>query len=96
MNPSALSFTVAILLLGIGLIGTMVSRNVVKAIIGVELMSKAVLLNFIAGGYAGGQAIVVLLILIDAIVVAVMMGLAVATYRHYGTLDVEQLGRLTW
>lgn len=96
MTPTSLTFTAAIGLLGIGLIGTMLSRNVVKTIIGVELMSKAVLLNFIAGGYAGAQAIVVLLVLIDAIVVAVMMGLAVATYRHYGTLDIEQLGRLTW
>jgi NADH:ubiquinone oxidoreductase subunit K len=96
MTPDSIAFAIALGLLAIGLVGTMVGRNVVKTIIGVELMSKAVLLNFIAGGYAGGQAIVVLLILVDAIVVAVMLGMSVATYRHYGTLDIEQLGRLTW
>jgi NADH:ubiquinone oxidoreductase subunit K len=96
MNPSTVAFGVALALLAIGLVGTMVGRNVVKTIIGVELMSKAVLLSFIAPGYEGGQAIVVLLVLVDAIVVAVMMGMTVAVYRHYGTLDVEHLGRLTW
>ncbi|MFQ3293071.1 MAG: NADH:ubiquinone oxidoreductase subunit K [Halobacteriales archaeon] len=96
MNPSTIAFGVALVVLAIGLIGTVVGRNVVKTIIGIELMSKAALLNFVAGGYEGGQAIVVLLVVIDAIVVAVMMGMTVAVYRHYGTLDVEHLGRLTW
>ena len=96
MNPTPVAFGVALVLLAIGLIGTVIGRSVVKTLIGIELMSKAVLLNFIAGGYDGGQAIVVLLVLIDAIVVAVLMGMTVAVYRQYGTLDVEQLGRLTW
>jgi NADH:ubiquinone oxidoreductase subunit K len=39
---------------------------------------------------------VVLLILIDAIVVAVVMALAVAVYRQYDTLDSNALRRLTW
>jgi len=96
MNPSTVAFGVALALLAIGLVGTMVGRSVVKTIIGIELLSKAALLNFVAGGYVGGEAIVVLLVVIDAIVVAVMMGMTVAVYRHYGTLDVEHLGRLTW
>lgn len=96
MNPSTIAFGVALLLLAIGLTGTMTARNVVKTIVGIELMSKAVLLNFIAAGYGGGQSIVVLLVVIDAVVVAVMMGTTVAVYRHYGTLDVEHLRRLTW
>lgn len=96
MNPSTVAFGVALALLAIGLVGTMVGRSVVKTIIGIELLSKAALLNFVAGGYGGGEAIVVLLVVIDAIVVAVMMGMTVAVYRHYGTLDVEHLGRLTW
>lgn len=96
MNPSTIAFGVALVLLAVGLIGAMTGRNVVKTIIGIELMSKGVLLNFVAGGYSGGEAIVVLLVLIDAIVVAVMMGMTVAVYRQYGTLDVERLGRLTW
>jgi NADH:ubiquinone oxidoreductase subunit K len=96
MNPSTIAFGVALVLVAVGLIGAMTGRNVVKTIIGIELMSKGALLNFVAGGYGGGEAIVVLLILIDAIVVAVLMGMTVAVYRQYGTLDVESLGRLTW
>lgn len=96
MNPSTIAFGVALVLLAVGLLGVMTGRNVVKTIIGIELMSKGALLNFVAGGYGGGEAIVVLLILIDAIVVAVLMGMTVAVYRQYGTLDVERLGRLTW
>lgn len=89
-------FAVALALFVIGFAGALSGRNVVKTIIGIELMSKGVLVNFITAGASGGQAIVVLLILVDAIVVAVMMGMTVAVYRHTGSLDVETLRGLTW
>lgn len=93
---TALAYAAAVALLVIGLGSIIAGRNVVKTLIGVELASKAVLVNFVTTDPAGSQGIVVLLILIDAVVVAVLMGVAVAAYRQYGTLDMDALGRLTW
>ncbi|MFB6200415.1 MAG: NADH-quinone oxidoreductase subunit K [Halorhabdus sp.] len=93
---TALAYGAAVALLLIGLAAIVAGRNVVKTLIGVELASKGVLVNFVATDPAGSQGIVVLLILIDAIVVAVLLGAAVAAYRQYGTLDLDALGRLTW
>ena len=93
---TALAYGVALALLVIGLASVLVGRNVVKTVIGVELASKGVLVNFIATDPTGSQGIVVLLILIDAVVVAVLMGMVVAMYRQYGTLDLDALGELTW
>ncbi|MFB6150958.1 MAG: NADH-quinone oxidoreductase subunit K [Haloarculaceae archaeon] len=93
---TALAYGVALALLLLGLASVVTGRNVVKTVIGVELMSKGVLVNFVATDPTGSQGIVVLLILVDAVVVAVLMGMVVATYRQYGTLDLDALGRLTW
>ena len=92
----ALPYLAAVALLAIGFLGVLAGRNVLKTLIGIEIMSKAAILTFIATGYATAQGIVVLLILIDAIVVAVVMALAVAVYRQYDTLDSNALRRLTW
>ena len=93
---TALAYGAAVALLVVGLASVVTGRNVVKTLIGLELASKAVLVNFVATDAAASQGIVVLLILIDAIVVAVLMGVAVAMYRQLGTLDFDALGRLTW
>lgn len=93
---TALAYGAAIALLVIGLAAVLAGRNAVKTLIGVELASKGVLVNFVATDAAASQGIVVLLILIDAIVVAVLLGLVVAVYRQHGTLDTDALGRLTW
>jgi len=93
---TAIAYGAAVALLVIGIASIVAGRNVVKTLIGIELASKGVLVNFVATDPAGSQGIVVLLILIDAIVVAVLLGVAVAAYRQYGTLDLEALGRLTW
>jgi len=93
---TALAYAVAVALLLVGLAAVLSGANAVKTLIGVELASKGVLVNFVATDPAGSQGIVILLILIDAIVVAVLLGLVVAVYRQHDTLDLDALGRLTW
>lgn len=82
-------------ILGIGFVGVLAGRNLLKTLVGVELMSKAALVNFVATD-AASQGIVVLLILVDAIVVAVVMAMAVSMYRQYDTLDLDAMGAMTW
>lgn len=96
MLPPEYELGLALFLLVTGFAYVLVSENVVKMLLGVEIMSKGVLLNFLSAGYGLGEGIVVLVIMIDAAVVAVMMAMTVAVHRHYESLDVSQLRDLQW
>lgn len=85
----------ALAILAVGFVGVLAGRNLLKTLIGIELTSKAALVIFAATG-AASQGIVVLLILVDAIVVAVVMAMAVAVYRQYDTLDLDAMGAMSW
>jgi NADH:ubiquinone oxidoreductase subunit K len=62
----------------------------VKTVIGIEILAKAVTLNLVWAGHfqnrvALGEALAVIAIAIDAVVVAILMSLVVTAHRHYGT-----------
>jgi len=88
-----------VILLGIGIYCLISRRNLIQLIIGVEVIAKAVSLSFILAGHLQGneqiaQAIVVTIILIEAVSTAVALSLIVAAYRHTGSLDTNILKRL--
>ena len=89
-----LLFAVIILFLGIYCILT--KKNVIKSAIGISVMVKGGSLSFLAAGGSTAQVAVVLIIIIDAIVAALLLSLAVNVYKQTGTLDVEALKRLRW
>jgi multisubunit Na+/H+ antiporter MnhC subunit len=76
----------------------------IKLIIGIEILTSAANLNFIALSAYGkpgqvdplGHTFVIMSIVIGACVVAVALTIAVNAYRHYKTLDVRELKRLRW
>jgi NADH:ubiquinone oxidoreductase subunit K len=87
----------AFILLTIGLIGLLISRNLIKTLISLQVLVKAALLAVIAAGAAQGQidlgqSLAVTIIVADTIVAVVGLALAVAMQRRFGTLD---LGALT-
>ena len=90
-----LSFVIFLL----GLFCIISQRNLIKIIIGIEIMGKAVILNFITAGYYQNnvevaQAIVMTAILIDAIIVAVMLALVVNVFRVNWGILADQIARL--
>ncbi|MCD6480130.1 NADH-quinone oxidoreductase subunit NuoK [Candidatus Bathyarchaeota archaeon] len=103
MHPFT-SFIVAVfLLLLIGLLCLTTRRNMIRLLIGVEILFNAANLNFIAlsiqrAGFIDplGQMIVLMAIVLDGCVVAVGLVMTLNAYRHYGTLDVRKLRRLRW
>jgi NADH-quinone oxidoreductase subunit K len=81
-------------LFAIGLATLFARSNLVQMVIGLELMGKGVSLVFIAGGAASGdvgtaQAVVFTLIVIEAVVAAVALGLVILAKRTFATLDVS-------
>ncbi len=86
-------------LLGIGLYALLVSRNLIKIVVGLQILVKSAMLALIAAGQLAGQAAVgeslaLTVIVADTIVAVVGLALAVQVRRHFGTLDVHALSTL--
>jgi len=82
-----------------GLYCILVTRNLMRVLIGLELLTKAVTLLLIVAGYATGrqalaQAIVITLIMIEVVVIAVMAGVILSIFRHTGSLDASNVKNL--
>ena len=87
----------------IGLGCLMVKRDMVRLLIGVEILFNAANLCFIAlSSHITGfidpfpQTIVMMAIVLDGSVIAVGLVIVINAYKHYGTLDIRKLRRLKW
>jgi multicomponent Na+:H+ antiporter subunit C len=92
-------FVLSLVVFLLGLFCIISQRNLIKIIIGIEIMGKAVILNFITAGYYQNnvevaQAIVMTAILIDAIIVAVMLALVVNVFRVNRGILADHIARL--
>lgn len=83
-------------LFAVGL-GCLIARsNLIKMVIGLELLGKGVSLVFVTGGYLSGdvgtsQAVVFTLIIIEAVVAAVALALVILAKRTWKTLDIASI-----
>jgi multisubunit Na+/H+ antiporter MnhC subunit len=74
----------------------LVTINLIRAIIGLELLTKAVTLLLILAGYVTGrtgltQSLAITLIVIEVVVIAVAMGVILSAFRHNKKIDVRLL-----
>jgi multisubunit Na+/H+ antiporter MnhC subunit len=88
-----------VLLLIIGLYCIVMTKNLVRAVIGLVLMTKSVtLLLILAGALAQqsalAQAIVITVIIIEVVVVTVAVGIILRLYQHNRSLDAALLRNL--
>ena len=77
----------------------LVSRNLIRILIGMELMTKAVTLLLVLAGAVTGrmgqmQALVITLIVIEVVAITVAAGIVVGAYRKTGTVDARALSEL--
>jgi NADH-quinone oxidoreductase subunit K len=86
------------LMFAIGLAGAVTRRNAILALIGIELMLNAANLNFIAFWRFGpnpealnGVMFVIFSIAIAAAEAAVGLALIIAIYRHYKTVNLDEV-----
>jgi NADH:ubiquinone oxidoreductase subunit K len=95
--PLSLPFLAAVGVLG--LLGLLVTRNLIKVVVGMQVLVKGALLALVlAGKLSGqvqtGQAITLTAIVADTIVSVVGLALAVQVRRQFGTLDLQALSTL--
>ena len=97
-NPGDIAVAVNLVtvasLFGLGLYCLISKSNLVKMVIGIELMGKAVTLSFILGGFINGntglsQGVVFTIIAIEAVVAALALALIIVGKGVFDTLDVE-------
>jgi NADH:ubiquinone oxidoreductase subunit K len=86
-------------LLGIGLLGLLVTRNLIKVVVGLQVLVKGALVALVLAGHLSGQvqtgqAIALTVIVADTIVSVVALALAVQVRRQFGTLDLQALSTL--
>jgi multicomponent Na+:H+ antiporter subunit C len=88
-------------LIGLGCLA--VKRDMVRLLIGIEILFNAANLCFVAlSSYVTGyvdpfpQTIVMMAIVLDGSVIAVGLAIVINAYKHYGTLDIRRLMRLKW
>jgi len=86
-------------LLAIGLYAVLISRNLIKVIVALQILVKGAMLAMIAAGQMAGQpdvgaSLALTVIVADTIVAVVGMALAVQVRRHFGTLDLRAISTL--
>lgn len=92
----------AIFLYIIGLYGIAVRRNMVRTIIGLEIITASVNLNFLAFTILDqnllplAQYFVAISIVIGAAVASLALMIVIQAYRHYGSVDLKKLSKLRW
>jgi multisubunit Na+/H+ antiporter MnhC subunit len=104
MTPEILrlfwSFGIFIIMLFIiGFYCMLITYNLIRALIGLELLIKAVTLLLILVGYVTGhialtQALVITIIVIEVVFITVAVGVVMGIRRHNNSLDVRKVRNL--
>jgi NADH-quinone oxidoreductase subunit K len=86
-------------LLGIGLLGLLVTRNLIKVVVGIQILVKGGMIALVLAGRLSGQvqtaqAMALTVIVADTIVSVVALAFAVQVRRQFGTLDLQALSTL--
>ena len=86
-------------LIGIGVYGLLITRNLIKVVIALQILGKGALLALVAAGSVSGkinlgQSLAVVVIVVDTVVTVIGLALALQVKRRMGTLDVKELSTL--
>ena len=86
-------------LVGLGLVGLLVTRNVIKIVVAMQVLVKGAMVALVLAGHLSGQVqtaqtLALTVIVADTIVSVVALALAVQVKRQFGTLDLQALSTL--
>jgi len=97
---------IALILIIIGIYCIAAKRNLLKIIIGMEILTIGVNLNILVMGLREkngeiyidplSQSMTIISIAIGACVAAIAIAILINVYRHYKSLDTSKLRRLRW
>jgi NADH-quinone oxidoreductase subunit K len=99
VTPLSVILFGVIALLGVGFYGLLITRNLIKVVMVLQILVKAVILALVLAGRLSGNmglgvSTAATVIVADTIVAVVGLALAVQVRRRFGTLDVPQISTL--
>ena len=97
MIPIEHYYLVSAVLFAVGLAIVITRRNAVLVLMGIELMLNAANINFIAvSQHAGvpGQFFALFVIVIAAAEVAVALAIIIRVYRHFKTINLDEVNEI--
>ena len=88
-----------VLLLVVGFYGLLITHNLIKIVLVLQILVKAVVVALVLGGKASGnlglgQSLAATVIVADTVVAVVALALAVQVRRRVGTLDLAKISSL--
>ncbi|TXT55644.1 MAG: NADH:ubiquinone oxidoreductase, membrane subunit K [Candidatus Thorarchaeota archaeon] len=96
MIPLSWYLVLAFILIGLGVYGMMVKRNLIRVLIGAEIIGNGVTIALVALALYNspftftGQGLTIIIIAIAAAHTALAMVLMLMYHRRYGTVDLGQ------
>ena len=92
-----MAFVALLVFLGVYCLLTM--KNLIKLLIGVEVIAKGITLAIITSGFVKNnvllaQSLAITFIVIEVSVVATALAIIINIYRHTGSLDIRKLTKL--
>jgi len=99
LSLPALTAVAVLGLLGIGMLGLLVTRNLIKVVVGMQVLVKGAMLAMVLAGRLSGHVqtgatLALTVIVADTIVSVVALAFAVQVRRQFGTLDLQALSTL--
>ena len=98
-NQVFLLMSCGLLILMLGVYMLILYRNLLRLIIAVEVVAKGMTLIFLAAGIHRQeigliQSMLVTFIIVETVLAAIMLALAVRAHKIYGSLDIRNLSKL--
>ena len=98
-SPLSIALLGVLGLFGVGLYGLLITRNLIKVVVALQIMVKGAVLALVVAGNVSGkvnvsQSLAVTVIVADTIVAVVALALAMQVRQRFGTLDVRALSEL--
>lgn len=86
-------------LFGVGFYGLLITRNLIKVVMVLQILVKAAIVALVLAGKSSGnlglgQSIASTVIVADTIVAVIGLALAMQVRQHFGTLDVREISSL--
>jgi NADH-quinone oxidoreductase subunit K len=94
------AYWICIVLVAIaGIYCLVMTRNFIRLLVGLEILTKAATLLIIVAGFTAGrlalaQALVITLIVVEVVVVLVAAGIVLSIYRLNDSLDIRKFRNL--
>jgi NADH-quinone oxidoreductase subunit K len=87
MTPLQIAVIGVLGLIGIGLYGLLITRNLIKVVVALQVLVKGALLAIVAAGTASGkinlgQSLAVMVIVVDTVVAVIGLALALQVKRR--------------